>query len=372
MDLTADDIRALVSRPKTQRRVTSVYLNTDGARFPRPADYEARLDALLKDAQSSVIDAAEAVQDGVEADAAAIRRYVTDDFDRSGIKGLAIFASGGEVIDKIVTAEAFRNVQRVADSPYVVPLQAMLGRHSHIGLAIIERDNARLFRHRLGRIVEYSEIDSDVPGQHSAGGWSQARFARSVDNAVMHHFKDAAEAFLKVHEEDRFDALVLAGSNAEVEQFRKQLHPYLQEVVHGDVASISSAAPVEEVSAVLANAEQELVSQRRRSLLEKLAAGDGQGAKVARGLRHVIEACNERRVDTLFVVEGAGQPGYRSSTGTLTLHEADAKAFGGTVEPVDDLIDEVIEQSVLAGARIELFRDAERLDGNPVAALLRF
>ncbi len=56
----------------------------------------------------------------------------------------------------------------------------------------------------------------------------------------------------------------------------------------------------------------------------------------------------------------------------LTLHQADAQAYGGPVEPVDDLIDEVIEQCVLSRARIELFRDAERLDGDPVAALLRF
>lgn len=372
MDLTADGIKELISRPTTPERVTSVYLNTDGAKFPRPADYEARLDALLKDAQASVIDLHGTARDGIEADAAAIRRYVTTEFDRSGIKGLGIFSSGGEVFETIVTAEPFRNVQKVSDHPYVVPLQAMLGRHHHIGLAVIEREKARLFRYRLGRIVEYNQIDSDVPGQHSAGGWSQARWARNVDNALMHHFKDAAETFLGVHTDDAFDALVLAGPTGEVEEFRRQLHPYLVEVVHGDPASVSSIATPEEVEAILSTAEQELVSERRQQLLDKLASGGGQGAKVAKGLRHVIEACNERRVETLFVVEGAGQPGFRSSTGMLTQHEAEAKAYGGTVEPVDDLIDEVIEQSVMAGARIELFRDSSRLDGHPVAALLRF
>ncbi len=372
MELTADGIKALVSRPTTPHRVTSVYLNTDGARFPRSADYEARLEALLKDAMASVDDLHGAARDGVEADVAAIRRWVSEDFDRSGIKGLGLFASDGKVFETIVTAEPFRNLQRVGDHPYVVPLQAMLGRHHHIGLALIERDVARLFRYRLGRIVEYEEIDGDVPGQHSSGGWSQARFARSVDNAVMHHFKDAAEVYLRVHEEDAFDALVLAGPTGEVEAFRKVLHPYLQEVVHGDPASISSAATIEEVHEVLDTAEQELVSARRKMLLDRLAAGAGQSGKVARGVRHVIEACNERRVETLFVVEGAGVPGYRSATGILTQHEADAAAYGSPVEPVDDLVDEVIEQSVMAGARVELFRDSSRLDGNDVAALLRF
>ncbi|CAN5360585.1 hypothetical protein BH23ACT9_BH23ACT9_16150 [soil metagenome] len=368
MELTANGIKALITRPVTSARVTSVFLNTDGARLPRAADYEARLDALLRDAITGV----EGPREDVEADAKAIRTWVADQFNRDGVKGLGLFASGGEIVDSIHTAEPFRNVARVADTPYVVPLQAMLGRHMHLGLALIERDCARLFRYRLGRIVEFDQIDADVPGQSDGGGWSQARFARNADNAVLHHFKDAAETFRLVHEDDSFDALVLAGAQAEVEQFRKTLHPYLEAVVHPETKSLPSLPSKEEVLDAFADVEQARVSSRRRELLEKLAAGDGQGAKVARGLRHVIEACNERRIDTLFVVEGAGQPGYRSGTGMLSTQQADAEAFGGPVQPVEDLIDEVIEQCVLARTRIELFRDAERLDGHPVAALLRF
>ncbi|WP_370328204.1 Vms1/Ankzf1 family peptidyl-tRNA hydrolase [Euzebya sp.] len=365
MELTASGIKALVSRPVTDDPVTSVFLNTDGARFPRAADYEARLEALLRDAVAG--------DDGgsVAADAEAIRRWVGEDFNREGVKGLGLFASGGVIFDRIHTAEPFRNIARVNDRPYVVPLQAMLGRHMHIGLALIERDSARLFRYRLGRMVEYHQIDSDVPGQHDTGGWSQARFARNIEHALLHHFKDAAEAFRQVHTDDAFDALVLAGPHQEVEQFRKTLHPYLEAVVHGEV-SLPSAPSKEELLDAFATVEQERVSGRRRELLDRLAAGDGQSERVARGLRHVLEACNERRVETLFVVEGAGQPGYQSATGMLTLHAQDAEAFGGPVTPVEDLIDEVIEQCVLGGARIELFRDPSRLDGHPVAALLRF
>lgn len=365
MELTASGIRALVSRPVTDNPVTSVFLNTDGARFPRAADYEARLEALLRDALAGSDHAS------VTADAEAIRRWVVEDFNREGVKGLGLFASGGEIFDTIHTAEPFRNIARVNDRPYAVPLQAMLGRHMHIGLALIERDSARLFRYRLGRMVEYHQIDSDVPGQHDSGGWSQARFARNIDNAVLHHFKDAAEAFRHVHTDDGFDALVLAGAHQEVEQFRKALHPYLEAVVHGEV-SLSSTPSKDELLDAFATVEQERVSARRRELLDRLAAGDGQGERVARGIRHVLEACNERRIDTLFVVEGAGQPGYRSATGMLTLHAQDAEAFGAPVTEVEDLIDEIIEQCVLGGARIELFRDSTRLDGNPVAALLRF
>lgn len=366
MELTASGIKALVGRPTTSDPVTSVYLNTDGAKFPRAGDYEARMDALLRDVVTSAEDEA------VEADAAAIRSWVSGSFNREGVKGLGIFASGGTIFDRIHTAEPFRNVAKVGDTPYVVPLQAMLGRYMHIGLALIERDSARLFRYRLGRIVEYHEVDSDVPGQSDGGGWSQARLARQVDNAVLHHFKEASETFRQVHEHDPFDALALAGPQAEVDQFCKTLHPYLEAVVHGKVSGISSSPAKDDLLNAFAEVEQARVSERRKELLRRLAAGEGQAEDTARGMDAVIEACNQRRIEVLFVVEGAGQPGYRSATDMVALEADRAEAYGGPVEPVPDVIDEIIEQCVLADARIELFRDNSRLDGDPVAALLRF
>lgn len=372
MDVTRSDIRQLLDRPVGKHRVTSVYLNTDGSRYPRPADYEARLDALLRDIRESVANLGGTARDGVEADCEAISRWVRGDFDRQGVKGLALFATGGEVFETVQVAEPVRNVARVGDHPYVVPLQALLGRHHHIGLALVERGAARLFRYRLGHIVELHEVTSDVRGQHDQGGWSQARFQRNIEDEVLHHYKDAAESFRQVHAEDPLDALVLAGPHNEVAEFRRLLHPYLEKAVHGEPVGLPSAPSHEELMATFQQVEQELVSTRRRELLARLRAGQGQAERIARGIRHVLEACNQQRIEVLFVVEGAGHPGYRSATGALALHEADAAAFGEPVEPVDDLIDEIIERAVLAGSHIELFRDAERLDGDPVAALLRF
>jgi len=74
----------------------------------------------------------------------------------------------------------------------------------------------------------------------------------------------------------------------------------------------------------------------------------------------------------MSLLEGHGDPGFRSASGALALHRADAEAFGAPVEPVDDLLDEVIEETVRGGGHVELFRDEVRLDGHPAAALVRF
>lgn len=372
MDVTTAEIRTLVNREGNGTPVTSVYLNTDGARYPKASDYEARLDALLKDARRR----AEARGDGegrtVAADADAISRWVRSEFDRSGVKGLGLFARDGEVFEHVSVALGVRNVARVDERPYVVPLQALLGRHHKIALVVVARDRARIFRHRLGVTEEYQRLESDVHGKHEQGGWSQARFSRGIEHERLHHFKDTAEVLQRLAEEEGIDALVLAGPHEEAVGFRRTLHPYVEQVVHGEPLSLRVDLTADDLTRRLTEVEQELVSRRRAELLQRLAAAQGQAERAARGLRHVVEASNARRIETLFVVEGAGQPGYRSSSGALALHEEDAKAFGTPVEAVDDLIDEVIEQAVLAGSHIELFRDPARLDGDPVAALLRF
>jgi peptide chain release factor subunit 1 len=372
VDVTAAEIRKLVDRPVGEAPVTSVYLNTDGSRFPKAGDYEARLDGLLRDVRKAAESMDAPRRDAVLADADAISRWVRQDFQRGDIKGLALFASGGEIFGTVQEAIGVRNVARVNDRPYVVPLEALLGRHHHLALVMIERDKARIFRYRLGRVEQYIGIASDVHGQHKQGGWSARRFEKNIEHEMLHHMKEAGEILRKAHEEDTLDALVIAGPQAEAAEFSRTLHPYLQKIVHGEPVSLQQNVEAHDLIDTFKKVEQELVSARRSELLQRLAAAQGQAEKAARGIRHVLEAVNSKRVEVLFVVEGAGEPGFRSATGALALHESDAAAYGGPVEAVEDLIDEIIEEAVRGGAHIELFRDEVRLDGHPVAALLRF
>lgn len=372
MEVTTAAIRKLVDRTGDGAPVTSVYLNTDGARFPRPADYEARLDGLLRGVRRTADSFDEGRRDAVLADADAVSRWVRSEFQRGDVRGVGLFSSRGEIFERIEVAIGVRNTTRVNDTPYVVPLEVLLGRHHHIGMVVIERNKARVLRYRLGRLQQYTGLTSDVHRQHEQGGWSQARFQRSVDNEVHQHMKEAAEIVRQAHAAEAFDALVVAGPHEEAVDFIKVLHPTVRDLVHGDPLSINLNATGDQLRERLAQVEQDLVSTRRSHLLERLAAAQGAGERGAWGIRTVVDAVNQKAVEVLFVVEGAGVPGFASSTGALALHRDEAAAFGGTVAPVDDLIDEVIEHAVRGGAVIELFRDEVRLDGHPVAALLRF
>ena len=372
MEVTAAEIRELVNRAPTSSPVTSVYLNTDGARFPRAADYEARLDGLLREVRHAGDALKQPAGKAVHADAEAIARWVRREFDRRDVRGIALFASDGEIFETAEVAVGVRNIARVSPAPYVVPLEGLLGRHHHIALAIVARDRAQVFRYRLGRLQEHSQLSSDVHGQHDQGGWAQARYKRNIEHDKLNHMRDVAGILRLLHEEEPLDALTLAGPTSEVAEFSKLLHPYLRDVRHGDALPLAVGESPEVIRERLAAVEQALVSSRRRELLGRLAAAQGQAGLAARGIRHVLEAINSKRIETLFVVEGAGEPGYRSASGALALHAEEAAAYGTPVEEVPDLVDHIIDTAVRSGAHIELFRDATRLDGHPVAALLRF
>lgn len=372
MEVTTADIRRLVNRDGSGLPFTSVYLNTDGAQLPRAEDYEIRLDGLLREVRGAADGLKGRAADAARADADAIKRFVRREFDRRDTRGLGLFANGGELVETVQTALPLRNVARVGSTPYVVPLEALLGRSHHIALAIVSRDRARLFRYRLGRLDEYERVESDVHRQHDQGGWSQARYQRNIEHDVLHHMKDVAELLRRVYEDEPIDALAFAGPTEDVAQFERTLHPYLREARHRTNPTLSLHSGPDDIKSALGEIEQELVSTRRRELLDRLAAAQGQAERAARGIRHVVEAVNAKRVDTLFVVEGAGEPGYKSATGALAMHQEEAAAYGEPVEPVPDLVDEIIEEAVRSGAQIELFRDGTRLDGESVAALLRF
>lgn len=372
MDVTAAAIRALVDRSNDGLPVTSVYLNTDGSEFPRAADYEARLDGLLRDVRRAAEPRPERERDAILGDADAISRWVRGDFTRGDVRGIGVFSSAGQILDTVQSAIRVRSTVRVNERPYVVPLEVLVGRAYHVALVVIERDQARIFRYRLGRFEQYTGLVSDVHRQHSQGGWSQARFERSVDEEVHQHMKEAADILLRAHEADPFDAVVVAGPRQGAVEFAELLHPYLKALVHGDPISVDVNAGAAALRARMQEVEQQLVSARRSDLLQRLAAARGSAENGAWGLRAVVDAVNRKAVEVLFVVEGHGDPGFRSASGALALHRGDAEAFGGPVEPVPDLLDEVIEEAVRGGGHVELFRDEVRLDGHPAAALVRF
>src|SRR5690242_10913639 len=157
--LTDDGIRELATfRPK-RGVVTSCYLDVDGRRFPRRAEYEQELDRLLRKAR------AEANGHGGEItkDLVAIERHVKEGLDRSRVRGMAMFSCAADGFWSALTLPVpVRSQLVIGHAPAVGQLEAALHHHEPIGVLLVDRQQARVLVFEMGELTEDAELVADL------------------------------------------------------------------------------------------------------------------------------------------------------------------------------------------------------------------
>src|SRR5207253_7284665 len=116
----------------------------------------------------------------------------------------------------------------LAEHPHVIPLEALVETYESFCTVLVDREKARLFMAKMGRIGENTDLFDEVPGQHDQGGWSQSRFQRHIEEHMVQHLKHVAEVLLRHFKRRGFDHLILAGPQEVVAEFERHLHDYLK------------------------------------------------------------------------------------------------------------------------------------------------
>lgn len=372
MHLTERNVRALLDHEREDEPVTSVYADVDGERYPRLDDAVARLAPLFDQAERSVGEhpAPERQTVGLDRDAAMERLAAVD---RSHTSGVALFLASGEVLAELHLPLRLRHQVRVADRPHVAPLQLALDRAHHLGLVLVQRDGAEIYRYQLGHTWHHEDRDADeVPDYRTHRGSTSLREQRHNQHWVQQHYEAVGEVLRRLHEQQPLDALVVAGPHEEVVEFQRTLHPDVAAVVRGEAGHLPVEAGAHEVGQHLVEVDRHMRRERVEALLTRLDAAHGQAEQAAAGLRAVVDALNTGRVETLLAVTHASAPGYRTTDGALALTEEEAGAYGAEDAVPTDLVDELIEQAHASSSDVELVDDEAALGGEPVAALLRF
>lgn len=356
--------------------VTSLYLDVDGRRWPKRADYVRRAEDLAERV------CREAEREGREVHLSACRdkqrvtSFVSDEFERSGrVRGLAAFScSGAGLWEAVPISQPVRDRVAFGPRPYLLPLESLVELAETLCTLIVDRARARIFLSRLGEIEERTSILDDVPGQHDQGGWAQARLQRHIEDHVQRHLKRVAEALLRLQRARPFDHLVLAGPEEAVAELERELHDYVSQRVLARI-SLPIQAGIDEVLERTAELERELEDRREREAVERLAseAGAGTGRAVA-GVGETLSALEANRTDTLVVLAGLEASGVRcTSCGHLDTPAERCAVCGSEVEPVPDLAEVAVEEALRRRSRVETVEasaELERLGG--IGALLRF
>jgi len=371
-----DELRGLTDIRLDRPVVLSLYLDLDPTEFATPPARATAIRSLLDEADRRVREREGLSHEdriGLGASLERARRLLERDLPTDGANGLAVFACEPTgLFETLRLPRSVRNRVAIGRSPLVGPL-ARLERRERWCIALVSRRDARIFRGSPDGLREIEQIHDAVFGQHDQGGWSQARYQRGIEKEKDDHLKNTADALMRHFKRRPFQRLIVGGPREVVVDFESKLHGYLSERLAGRIEVDVDTATPEQLLTVARPCFEELEEQREVEALERL----GEGTRVALDLERTLRALNERRVETLMLVEQlTARGGCCPECGWLDSEGAGSCPVDGRpLEPVEDLADAAIELALQQSADILAIRRRREEFEEGVggaAALLRF
>lgn len=288
-----------------------------------------------------------------EKDVAQIEQYVAEEV-RPSANGIAIFAcSGSDFFEALqLDAPIERNRLTIGDRPHLAPLARILDRYPRHAVVLTDTNAAHIYVFGRGRTIDREDLESPKMSRTDAGGWSQMRYQRHVDNLHQHHAKELVETLGKIVAEDRVDIIFLAGDDVIIPLLRSELTKELDQKVVG-VLRLDIRTPEDEVRAAAAAALAVLEADAEVELVERVAGEWRAGRLAAAGPREVLALLQKGQVEELFLSSALAEPGA-----------GEAKCPLG---------DELTGRALATSARVRFVEDPELLaDLGGVLAMLRY
>lgn len=238
---------------------------------------------------------------------------------------------------------------------------------------LLDRSAARLFVGIPSRLEEIRDVDDDVRGQHDAGGFSQARFQRRVEEEVDDHVEKMAGMLFDLLKLRGFDRLVVGASEEMTHRLTDHLHPYVADRLTAridvDIQNVSTSDLEERVTDVAELKDQE----RETQVLQRLRRELGTGGRAAAGLKPSLDALNDASVELLLVQYGFDYPGVRCiACGHLADSGERCPADGEEMVTVSSIVDKAVERTYALSGDVLVMHRKELEDLGGIAALLRF
>jgi len=381
--LSEDTLRALSEVEADEPVVVSLFLDLDPAQFATPAARASQITSLLSKLDELLRDEtlSRDATDALKADRRRIEEFLRDDdLDADGAAALAVYSSDAlEVFEAVKLPNGVDGAVHVDQRPILEPVMGLQDDGAWCVL-LVTRDSARVFRGGPTGIREIHDVQSDVKNQHSAGGWSQARFERSVDREVEWHLERATDLLFRHFKRRPFEHLIVGANNEALRPaLTGETHAYLSERIRGWVDIDEKRASEDEVFEAVREVMDAHLEQEERALLERFAAERATDGRAAEGIEPVLAALAERRVETLLVRDGAAAPGTKCVTcgwlgpAGIQLCPVDETALDAVENVVEPAIQAAIQQS--AAVHVLRFTDGDESAqpaSEPVAALLRY
>jgi peptide chain release factor subunit 1 len=291
-------------------------------------------------------------RESFDADAARIQEWLKAEA-RASANGIAIFACSAADFFEAVQLEAPLDASElfVGEQPHVYPLARLNDRFPRYAVVVADTDDARIFVIGLGAVEAKGEIENPKFRRSSAGGWSQARYQRHIDNFRLQHVKEVVDALERVVREEAVDKVILSGDEVVLPLLRGQLPKHLEDRVV-DVLSLGTGTPESELLRETMDAIRRRGASDDADLVRRAVEGYRGGGLGVIGAAETRTALENGQVHELLI--------------TATPDRVDAEGGHGYA-------DELIKLARQTSAKVTFIEDETLLaDADGVAALLRY
>lgn len=355
-DVGGRSLRDLLAEPG---HWSTVY--TDGPQGEPPGAVESRMRSL-KDGM---------LEAGIpEHDAEVIVDALPDDTGTPAPSARWLLAADGRIVADTGWATARRGPERLSFGAFPDVLPLLLHRADETRILVVEtaRDGADLSLQRLGRSAP--EHEQQISGEDdpitkvNAGGWSQARFQRSVEEVWQRNQDEVAEEIDRIVRSHHPSHIFVTGDAHVRGLLLESISPEALEVVV-EVDVITRAAGADDSTLIEAIDETVSLSHDSRVSALRDRAAERDGVNGAEGISAVVEALQQAQVDTLLLDE------RMSDSATLLALPAEPWIAVSSADSFDagagvplPAIQALVRAAVLTDAQL-VFLEEEPPEGEP-------
>ena len=332
--------------------VVSLYLNLQSDQHGRE-QYDAFLRKALTDRGRS-FSSGSAERQSYDNDIARIHAHLEQRLDRSA-RAMAVFASSANELFEVLELAAPLEMHElfVGPVPHLYPLARLNDQYPRYAALLVDTNSARLFVFGLAAAQDTHAVESDKTKRHSMGGWSQARYQRSVVNFREQHMKEVVDLLERVVRDEGLDRVVVSCDETArpllFEQLPKHLTEKVIDLVHLDVNTPGHEVLSETLDALRAH-DATTDAEQVEAVIGAWRAG-GLGTVGAEGTLNALEM---GQVEELLIT-------------------ATPDALAGTTGSLEVLANTLVTKAQQTAARIRFIEDANLLaDVGGCGALLRF
>ena len=347
--------------------VLSVYMNTDMTEGSIDV-LKLRLRTMLKEVHQTQ-------------DEAAILKYFELEREWTG-RSLAMFSCAAQKFFKAFPlAVPVRSLVFVGSQPYVKPLADLLDAYGGYGVALVDKQGARLFLFHLGELKEQEGILGEEVRHTKRGGASsvpgrlggRAGTTRHAEQTVERNLKESAYFAAKFFEANHVRRVLIGGTDGNVSKFQSLLPKAWQSLVVGTFAMSMTANP-DEVQEKALQLGQQSERRREKRLVEQVITSAAKGADGVVNLEDTLAAVHEGRIQTLVVSEGYRAPSFQcQGCEYLTTQKLEVCPFcGKSFRQINDAVEMAVRKVMQDGGEVEIIYDNPQLKAIGIGGVLRY